>query len=114
MRVVALKRSAAPAAIGKPAAMPLIMTSTDLDIRRRRAAYRAAHRGTKEMDWLLGRYAASHLDQMTDPELAEFEDFLAAPDPDLQLWILDPKAVPDDRYAALVRVLRAFHQVPQV
>lgn len=111
MRVVALKRTSAPAAIGKPAAMTSATTSTDLDIRRRRAAYRAAHRGTKEMDWLLGRYAAARLDDMTDPELAAFEDLLAASDPDLQLWIMDPAAVPDERYAALVRVLRAFHQL---
>ncbi len=89
------------------------MTSADLDIRRRRAAYRAAHRGTKEMDWLLGRYASARLDQMSEAELTEFEDLLSAPDPDLQVWIMDPSAVPDDRYAALVRVLRVFHQLPQ-
>ena len=29
----------------------------DLEMRRRRAAYRASHRGTKEMDIILGRYA---------------------------------------------------------
>ena len=29
----------------------------DVETRRRRAAYRASHRGTKEMDWMLGRYA---------------------------------------------------------
>ena len=87
--------------------------SSDLDIRRRRAAYRAAHRGTKEMDWLLGRYASARLDQMSDAELTAFEDLLSAPDPDLQHWILDPTAVPEDRYAALVRVLREFHQLPQ-
>jgi antitoxin CptB len=89
------------------------MMTADLDIRRRRAAYRAAHRGTKEMDWLLGKFASARLAQMSDEELAEFEDLLAAPDPDLQLWIMDPAAVPDDRYAALVRVLREFHQLPQ-
>ncbi len=65
------------------------------------------------MDWLLGRYASARLDQMIDPELAEFENFLISPTPeaDLQHWILDPTSVPDDRYAALVRVLREFHQL---
>ncbi len=89
------------------------MTSVDLDVRRRRAAYRAAHRGTKEMDWLLGKYASARLEGMSEAELAEFEDLLAAPDPDLQLWIMDPTAIPDDRYAALINTLRAFHQLPQ-
>ena len=50
---------------------------TDLELRRRRAAYRAAHRGTKEMDWLLGRYGAAHLDAMSEAELATFEQLLS-------------------------------------
>ena len=41
----------------------------DLDIRRRRAAYRAAHRGTKEMDIMLGRYADATLPTLADPDL---------------------------------------------
>ncbi len=85
--------------------------SQDLDARRRRAAYRAAHRGTKEMDWLLGRYAEAKLDGMSETELAEFEDLLGAPDPSLQTWIMDISTVPDDRYAGLIRQLRVFHKL---
>lgn len=85
--------------------------ATGLDIRRKRAAYRAAHRGTKEMDWLLGRYASAKLDGMTEPELAEFEELLAAPDPQLQLWIMDTQSIPDDRYAALIREVRTFYNL---
>ena len=29
----------------------------DVESRRRRAAFRATHRGNKEMDWLIGRFA---------------------------------------------------------
>ena len=85
--------------------------STDLEIRRRRAAYRAAHRGTKEMDWLLGRFAAARLEHMTDAELTEFEALIDAPDPELQVWIMDTGTVPDDRYVALIYELRAFFQL---
>ena len=85
--------------------------SADLDIRRRRATYRAVHRGTKEMDWLLGRFAAARLDGMDEAALSEFERLLDAPDPELQLWIMDGGAVPDDRFAALVRELRVFHKL---
>lgn len=88
--------------------------TVDLDTRRKRAAFRAAHRGTKEMDWLLGRYADAKLDNMTEAELAQFEDLLAAPDPQLQTWIMNVATIPDDRYAGLVRELRAFHKVPAV
>lgn len=82
-----------------------------LDVRRRRAAYRAAHRGTKEMDWLLGRFAEARLESMSETELSEFEALLAAPDPELQTWIMDVSTVPDDRFAGLIRQLRAFYKL---
>ena len=87
--------------------------TTDLDTRRRRAAYRAGHRGTKELDWLLGRFAAARLDTMSDSQLRAFEDLLEAPDPDLQVWIMDATTVPDERYAASIRELRAFYELAQ-
>jgi antitoxin CptB len=84
--------------------------TAELDPRRRRAAYRAHHRGTKEMDILLGRYADARLKTMDEQALAEFEALLVAPDPDLQVWIMDAGTVPDDRFAGLVAELRAFHR----
>ena len=38
--------------------------SSDRGMRRRRALWRATHRGSKEMDFLLGRYAELTLDGM--------------------------------------------------
>lgn len=83
----------------------------ELDIRRKRAIYRASYRGTKEMDWLLGRYASAKVEGMNEALLAEFEALLEAPDPDLQIWILDGATVPEDRYAALIHELRAFYKL---
>lgn len=83
----------------------------ELDVRRRRAAYRAAHRGTKEMDVLLTRFAEARLEAMSDAELTEFEDLLAAPDPELQVWILDVRTIPEARYAAQIEQLRRFHDL---
>jgi antitoxin CptB len=81
----------------------------DLDMRRRRAAYRAAHRGTKEMDILLGRYAGEMLQTMTDPDLASFEELLEASDTDLQRWIMRPGEVADPAYARWVGKIKRFH-----
>jgi antitoxin CptB len=83
--------------------------SDDLDTRRRRAAYRAGHRGTKEMDWILGRYATSVLATMHPAQLAVFEELLALPDPLLQDMILHQGALPDGEVGALIMKLRAFH-----
>ena len=80
----------------------------DIDLRRRRAAYRALHRGTKEMDALVGRYAVARLPQLAEPELDRLEQFLALPDPTLQAWILAKERAAKD-FADIVGDIRAFH-----
>ena len=82
----------------------------DLEMRRRRAAYRASHRGTKEMDIILGRYAAARLGAMAGEELGAFERFLALPDPLLTEWF-SSGATADDvgEFAGLIAALRAHH-----
>ena len=83
--------------------------ASGLATRRRRAAYRANYRGTKEMDWLLGKFAEARLEAMDADALTCFEQFLALPDPDLNAWILDPAKVTGQEFAQLVADLRAFH-----
>jgi antitoxin CptB len=82
----------------------------DIETRRRRAAYRAWHRGTKEMDWVLGRFADSALSAMSPESLGQFERLLALPDPDLQQLLLNPVATPGhEALAELIARVRAFH-----
>ena len=86
----------------------------EIDVRRRRALYRANYRGTKEMDWLLGKFAEAHVPLMSASELTTFEQFLAMADPALQPWLLDtptqvPTAPPDPAFEKLVAGIRAFH-----
>ena len=80
-----------------------------LDERRRRASYRAMHRGTKEMDWLLGRYAERHLAGMSEADLALFERLLAMPDPDLQGWLMATETYGGGDFAGLIAAIRSFH-----
>jgi len=81
----------------------------DVASRRRRAAFRAGHRGTKEMDWLLGRFADARVDAMALPALAHFEKLLTLPDPLLHDMIVHPELAPAGEFAELVAELRAFH-----
>jgi antitoxin CptB len=82
----------------------------DVETRRRRAVYRAWHRGTKEMDWVLGRFADSALGAMSPETLGHFERLLALPDPDLQQLLLNPVAAPGpEALAELIARVRAFH-----
>jgi len=82
-----------------------------LDERRKRALYRACHRGTKEMDWLLGRYAKAKLASMGGDELEVFERLMSLPDPDIEHWITHaPQAGPIEVWG-IVGQLRAFHDI---
>ncbi len=83
--------------------------SDELDVRRRRAAFRAVHRGSKEMDALIGRYAQARLAQFNDETLGHFERFLSVADPTLQAWILGEDDAGAAEFAALIGDIRAFH-----
>jgi len=80
-----------------------------LEERRRRAHYRAAHRGTREMDWLLGRYAEAVAPAMSQADLMDFERLCrrtaigsASNRPTLGLLFLNAsaRAVEDPEWAA--------------
>jgi antitoxin CptB len=86
-----------------------ISMTDDVEMRRRRAAFRAAHRGNKEMDWLIGRFAQARLADMPHEALAAFERLLFVPDPTLYDMIMHPEVAPAGEHAQLVAQLRAFH-----
>lgn len=87
--------------------------SDDHDTRRRRAAFRANHRGTKEMDWVLGKFADARLATMTEADLTLFEELIQLPDPELQSWVLDPSPMAGSQLAPLLDAIRAFHKLDQ-
>jgi antitoxin CptB len=86
----------------------------DIEIRRRRAAYRACHRGTKEMDLVLGRFAVARLAEMTHRELDDFERLLALPDPLLTQWFHRGEEPEEAAFAALIGALRSYHGLAAV
>lgn len=83
--------------------------SEDLDTRRRKAAWRANHRGTKELDLLIGGYANAHLATMSEDGLARFEVFLASEEPELQSWLLAPEPARAVAHADIINAIRAHH-----
>jgi antitoxin CptB len=84
--------------------------SEDIEVRRRRAVWRAGHRGTKELDLLVGRFAEAHLGAMDETELQRFEAFLAVSEPQLQAWLLAPEPGGEaSEFAEIVRAIRRFH-----
>lgn len=80
-----------------------------IEMRRKRAAWRAGHRGTKELDLLVGRFADARLAQMSESDLGHFERLLAVNEPELQAWLLGPAGGQGGEFAALVADIRRFH-----
>jgi len=87
-------------------------SSEGLDHRRRRLLFRAWHRGTREMDLIMGRFADAALADLNEIELAEYERLMDLPDPDLYAWVTGERLVPPVHDTALFRRLRAFHWNP--
>ncbi len=58
-------------------------SSSGLDDRRKRLLFRCWHRGTREMDLVLGRFADAEIANLSDEELEQFESLMDVPDPDL-------------------------------
>ncbi|TWG95499.1 antitoxin CptB [Mesorhizobium sp. J18] len=70
-----------------------VRSSAELDIRRRRAHFRSWHRGTREMDLILGRFADLELSRLTLQELDQFEALLEVADTELFKWVTGEKPV---------------------
>jgi antitoxin CptB len=77
-------------------------------MRLRRLRYRAWHRGTREMDLILGPYADARLEAMPLAELDRFEALLEEADTDLFDWLLGNQPIPADADRQLLADLLAF------
>jgi len=72
------------------------------EARRRRLLWRASHRGIKEMDLILGRFAAARIFRMNEAELAELEIIVEIPDQELLAWATRTAEIPAQHRSALL------------
>lgn len=66
----------------------------DIAIRRKRLRYQAWHRGTKEMDLILGPYADAHTENLDAAGLDRLEALMNEEDPPLLKWVMGQEAPP--------------------
>ena len=78
------------------------------DLRRKRLHYRSWHRGTKELDLLLGGFADRHLAEFSPAQLDRFEALLQNSDPDIYLWISGREPIPEAHDDDIMALLRNF------
>lgn len=76
-----------------------------LENKRKRLSFRAWHRGTREMDLLMGSFADRNLANFGEAELAEFEEILCQNDPDVYDWVSGQKSVPEEIKSSVLDLL---------
>ena len=80
-----------------------------LTVRRRRARFRAWHRGIREMDLIMGSFADARLADLDEAGVTTFEALLEAQDRDVFSWLSGEAPVPANYDTAVFRAVRAFH-----
>lgn len=72
------------------------MTSNEtIENKRKRLIFRSEHRGTKEMDLIMGSFARENVPHFSKEELEQYDELLKENDPNLYNWITgkeDPPA----------------------
>ena len=86
-------------------------SSEGLDDRRKRLLFRCWHRGTREMDLILGRFADIEISGLSDADLAEFERLLEVPDPDLYAALTGDTPLAPEYASTLFDRIKAFRAV---
>ena len=84
--------------------------SAGLDARRRRILFRAWHRGTREMDLLMGQFCDSELGKLPDGDLDDLEALMEAPDRDVFSWLTGELETPGNYATPVFFKVRAFHK----
>lgn len=79
-----------------------------LDPRRKRALWRAWHRGTREMDLIMGRFADREIGTVSEAELVGFENLLEMQESDVYAWVTGREARPDGVEGELVERMKAY------
>jgi antitoxin CptB len=86
-------------------------SSDGLDIRRKRLLFRCWHRGTREMDLILGRFADAEIAGLTEAELVELEQLIEVPDPDLYAALTGDRPIAPEYDGPLFDRLKRFRAV---
>jgi len=82
----------------------------DIAMRRKKLRYRAWHRGTREMDLVLGPFADAHTDSMDDTRLDRLEALMSEEDPHLLKWVMGQEVPPPNIDTEFLAEVMADHR----
>ena len=77
---------------------------TNKEILKKQIIYRSTHRGSKEMDLLLGNFVKKYIEELNDAELNDLEKLLSLEDQILYKWYFEKhehQEIPKTKVSAL-------------
>ncbi len=83
--------------------------ASELALRQRRILFRSWHRGTREVDLVLGRFAEAEVANLCESELDDYERLLEAADLDIFAWITGEAMPPAAYDTPVLHKIRNFH-----
>ena len=81
---------------------------SSIDGFRKKLLFRSSHRGTKEMDLLLGGFFQENYQILSESELLEFQDILELTDKALSDWLIMNKNNEDIENIAISKKIKEF------
>lgn len=81
---------------------------TDRTLRLKRLRMRAWHRGTKEMDLVLGGFVDRHAEALSEADLDALETLMEEPDQDLYRWVSGAEPAPPHHRPLIARIASDF------
>ena len=76
------------------------------EILKKQIIYRSTHRGTKEMDLLLGNFVKKHIDELNAAELKDLEKLLFTEDEIIYKWYIEKnsnKTIPKTKVSIMLK-----------
>lgn len=88
--------------------MHQVWANLNIEEWRKKLIFRSWHRGTREIDLILGRFADAHVPDFDEDQLRQYDALLQNPDPDLYDWIIGRADVPPEEDSDVLRLLIGF------
>ena len=79
---------------------------TNKEILKKKIIYRSTHRGSKEMDLLLGNFVKKYIEELNDAELNDLEKLLSLEDEMLYKWYFEINAnnnIPNTKISTMLK-----------
>ena len=79
---------------------------TNKEILRKQIIYRSMHRGSKEMDLLLGNFVKKHIDKLDSNQLKDLDKLLLIEDEVIYKWYFENNSnnfIPNTKVSAMLK-----------